>query len=505
MNATIQRGCCAMFHQRGNWTWRMRHLHSAALDHFRSIMGDRGVAITEDALSSVNVDWTGNFKGDATAVLAPASTTEVSKVLSYCNDHCLPVVPMGGNTGLTGGAVPGTGEAVLSFARMNKILGFQEGGVVVCESGCILEALDGFVAERGFRMPLDLGAKGSCQIGGNLATNAGGLRFLRYGSLRGSVLGLEAVLPDGTIVDCLKTLRKDNTGYDLKQLFIGSEGTLGAITKVAIQCVPSSTAVNTLLLAVSNFAAVHEVYSMAHKHLAEVLSAFEFFDAQSMELAMQHIPEAQDPFRQRWPIYVLVETSGSNDAHDVEKLEAFVEACSSSSQFEDAVIAQDMQQAQNIWQIREGISESLNKHGRVHKYDMSMAPAQMYDLVEEVKSRLDGVSEEIVVAGYGHYGDGNLHLNVSDGRRGHQQDVQDALEPFVYEWVKQAGGSVSAEHGIGLLKRDVIHFSRSPAELTLMRQIKRLLDPNGIMNPGKVLPGAISSAARYDCMVDVDH
>ncbi|XP_026304838.1 D-2-hydroxyglutarate dehydrogenase, mitochondrial isoform X3 [Piliocolobus tephrosceles] len=355
-------------------------------------------------------------------------------------------------------------------------------GILVCQAGCILEELSRYVEERDFIMPLDLGAKGSCHIGGNVATNAGGLRFLRYGSLHGTVLGLEVVLADGTILDCLTSLRKDNTGYDLKQLFIGSEGTLGVITAVSILCPPKPRAVNVAFLGCPGFAEVLQTFSTCKGMLGEILSAFEFMDAVCMQLVGRHLHLASPV--QESPFYVLIETSGSNAGHDAEKLGSFLEHALGSGLVTDGTMATDQTKVKMLWALRERITEALSRDGYVYKYDLSLPVERLYDIVTDVRARLGPHAKHVV--GYGHLGDGNLHLNVT--AEAFSPSLLGALEPHVYEWTARQQGSVSAEHGVGFRKRDVLGYSKPPEALQLMQQLKALLDPKGILNPYKMLP-----------------
>jgi FAD/FMN-containing dehydrogenase len=276
--------------------------------------------VESSELDMFNNDWMNKYHGKSTCVLKPKSTKEVSEIVKYCAERKLAIVPQGGNTGLVGGGVPVFDEVIINLGAMNKVRSFDDvSGTLVCDAGCILESLDNKVAEKGYMMPLDLGAKGSCHIGGNVATNAGGLRFLRYGSLHGSVLGLEVVLPNGKVLDGLSTLRKDNTGFDLKQLFIGSEGSIGLITGVSIVTPKRPTAVNVAVFAVDSFEHVQNVFSRVKSHCGEILSAFEFFDSQSMQMVKAHATSGvKDPFQEIHPFYILIETSGSRKEHDDE-------------------------------------------------------------------------------------------------------------------------------------------------------------------------------------------
>ncbi|KAL8743479.1 MAG: hypothetical protein Q9190_004179 [Brigantiaea leucoxantha] len=405
----------------------------------------------------------------------------------------LAVVPQGGNSGLVGGSVPVFDEIVVSTSRMNNIRSFDPvSGALVLDAGCILETVDHFLAEKNHAFPLDLGAKGSCQIGGNVATNAGGLRLLRYGSLHGNVLGLEVVLPDGTIVDDLTVLRKNNTGFDIKQLFIGSEGTIGIITGISILCPQRPKAVNVAFFGLENFGQVQKAYREAKQQLSEILSAFELMDGQSQDL-VQKVTNKQRPLEGNHPFYCLVETSGSNAGHDNEKLEKFLEYVMENDIVSDGVVAQDETQIRSLWSWREGIPECLGHWGGTYKYDVSIPLTDLYQLVEDIKERLtaadligDNDSYPVVgVVGYGHMGDSNLHLNVATRR--YDRKLEGKLEPFIYEWISKRKGSISAEHGLGLQKKPYIAYSQSQTKIELMKQVKRLYDPNGIMNPYKYI------------------
>ncbi|WVR05081.1 hypothetical protein IAU60_002093 [Kwoniella sp. DSM 27419] len=436
-------------------------------------------------LETYNVDWMNKYHGHSQVVVKPRDTQEVAKVVKWCSDACVPIVPQGGNTGLVGGSTPMHDELVLSLSSLNSIRSFDPvSGVLIVDAGVILEQADNYLAERGFIFPLDLGAKGSCQVGGNVATNAGGLRLLRYGSLRGSVLGLEVVLPDGRVWDGLSGLRKDNTGYDLKQLFIGSEGSIGVITAVSILCPRRPASTNVAVFSLPTYSACLEVFAEAKRHLGEILSAFEMFDGASYEAVKAHsavkgvVPEASEG-----DFYCLVETGGSDATHDQEKLSSLFESLLSSSLILDGVLAQDTTQIRDLWKVRESCPEALSKSGKAYKYDLSVPVDKMYELVERMRQQLKGNERIKGVAGFGHMGDGNLHLNVVAEE--FSDEVQRAIEPFVYELVAEYNGSISAEHGLGAMKAPYISYSQSATSIDLMRQIKRVFDPKGIMNPYK--------------------
>ncbi|KAJ2160010.1 D-lactate ferricytochrome c oxidoreductase [Coemansia sp. RSA 552] len=473
----------------------------ADVEQFQRMTGTGGVLATPAVggsadtveLEGFNADWLNKYRGQSQVVLRPKTTQEVSEILRYCNDQRIAVVPQGGNTGLVGGSVPVHDEVVLSLRNLNSVRSYDDvSGVLVCDAGCVLEELEYYVGARNHVMPLDLGAKGSCHIGGNVATNAGGIRFLRYGSLHGSVLGLEAVLADGTVLDNLSTLRKDNTGYDLKQLFIGSEGSLGVITGVSMSTPRKPSSVNVAVLGVPSYKAVQQAFAAARQQCGEVLSAFEFWDASCMGAVLKH-QSLQHPLSDDYPFYVLVETSGSNQAHDDEKLTALLEDLMERGVVEDGALAQDATQIARMWSMREGIPESLGKTGPTYKYDVSIPIPVLYDVVGDIGKRLkkaglfgSGADDPVkLVCGYGHIGDSNLHLNIVADK--FQDRVTNVFEPYVYEWVSSHRGSISAEHGVGLMKRDYLGYSKTPEMIDYMKRIKNVFDPNHILNPYKVV------------------
>ncbi|XP_036410195.1 D-2-hydroxyglutarate dehydrogenase, mitochondrial isoform X2 [Megalops cyprinoides] len=369
---------------------------------------------------------------------------------------------------------------------MNRVLSFDHvSGILTCQAGCVLENLSSYLEERDYIMPLDLGAKGSCHIGGNVATNAGGLRLLRYGSLRGTVLGLEVVLADGKILNCLATLRKDNTGYDLKQLFIGSEGTLGVITAVSILCPRKPRAVNVAFLGCSTFQQLLETFQRCRGMLGEILSAFEFLDSACMRLLEKHL-KLVNPITES-PFYIVIETAGSNAAHDEEKLHSFLEEVMESSLVTDGTVATEEAKIKALWALRERVTEALTHDGYTYKYDISLPVEKIYQLVTDMREHLGDRAKNVV--GYGHVGDGNLHLNITSPAK--DPALLAAIEPYVYEWTAACRGSISAEHGLGLKKKNYIHFSKAPEAVALMGDIKSMLDPRGILNPYKTLPDSL--------------
>ncbi|XP_063965292.1 D-2-hydroxyglutarate dehydrogenase, mitochondrial-like [Lytechinus pictus] len=461
---------------------KFSQLTDADVTFFDNLLDGR-IITDQDELEGANTDWLRICKGSSRLLLRPKTTDEVSQILSYCHSRNLAVVPQSGNTGLVGGSIPLFDEIIISTTLMNQVISIDDtSGVLVAQAGCVLEKLDEAVSEKGLVMPLDLGAKGSCCIGGNVSTNAGGLRLLRYGSLHGTVLGIEAVLADGRIMDCLTSLSKDNTGYDLKQLFIGSEGTLGIVTGVAIKCPQRPKAVNLAFLGVTDFENVKRTFKESKKNLSEILSACEIMDHASMQVVVNQLgltnPVSEHPF------YMLIETSGSNSTHDEEKLNTFLEDALSTGFVSDGTVATDVSKITALWSLRERVAEGLLKLGWCFKYDLTVPINDFYRLVEETRHRLDGTNATVV--GYGHVGDENLHLNAVTPE--YDANVHALLEPFVYEWTSERRGSVSAEHGLGFLKRNYIGLSKTAEAVHIMQGMKGLLDPKGILNPYKVLP-----------------
>ncbi|CAH0383943.1 unnamed protein product [Bemisia tabaci] len=454
---------------------------------FERIVSKNQILTDPSDVEPYNIDWLKMVCGYSSVVLKPRNTEEVSEILKFCNDENIAVCPQGGRTGVVGGSVPVFDEVIVSTQLMNKIISIDPiTGVLICQAGCVLENLDSALNEKGLTMPLDLGAKGSCHIGGNVSTNAGGIRYLRYGSLHGNVLGIEAVKADGKILDCLGTMKKDNTGYHLKNLFIGSEGTLGLVTKVAIKCPPKPKAVNVAFIGLESFENILSVFQLAKSELAEVLSAFEMMDAPSMHSVVD-VYHVKSPV-EKCPFYALIETSGSNASHDEEKLTSFLEKGMAEGLIIDGTVTGEPSRMLNLWQLREGIPEAIlhsKENCYVYKYDISLPPQQFYQIVDECKKRLEGKNYSLC-CGYGHVGDCNLHLNVSIPE--YSPEITNILEPFVFEWTAHYGGSISAEHGIGFKKTQYLHLSKTAESIEVMRQLKQVFDPKGILNPYKVLP-----------------
>ncbi|KAH9946782.1 FAD-binding domain-containing protein [Amylocystis lapponica] len=479
---------------------QFRSVTESDLAHFSKILPSSAILSTLSSASTpaselepFNNDWMNKYHGKSTTVLKPRTTSEVSEIVKWCNEHKIAVVPQGGNTGLVGGGVPIEDELVISLANMSNIRSFDDAsGILVADAGCVLQSLSDYLVPFNHIIPLDLGAKGSCHIGGNVSTNAGGLRLLRYGSLHGSVLGLEVVLPNGTILDQLTALRKDNTGYDLKQLFIGAEGTLGIVTGVSILASSAPQASNNAMLALPHFDNVLPLYKEVKRQLSEILSAFEFIDRRAYDLAVKHGQgRALEPADvEGAECFVLVETSGSNREHDEEKLNNLLTSLMEADTplINTGVLATSPAQFNSLWAIREGLTESVGKEGKAYKYDISIPLHKFQEVIDITREhiRAKGLLHENAVKhvlGYGHVGDGNLHLNIV--ANAYTPEIEAALEPFVYELVASYKGSISAEHGIGFMKTHALHYSKNAESIKWMKKIKDLFDPNGIMNPGK--------------------
>jgi FAD/FMN-containing dehydrogenase len=423
-------------------------------------------------------DWRKQYSAAAECVVRPASTQEVAQVVALCARDNIAVVPQGGNTGLVGGSVP-TGarrEIVLALGRMNRIRALDVlNDTATVEAGCVLAAVQRAAEEAGRLFPLSLAAEGSCQIGGNLSTNAGGVNVLRYGTARDQVLGLEVVLPDGQVWDGLRGLRKDNTGYDLKQLFLGAEGTLGVITAAVLRLYPRPTASATAWIALASPRQAVELLAALRERLGERISAFELVSRSCLEAVLSHVADLRDPLGTPHPWYVLAEFADSGAPEELHERVAQALAA------REAVLAQSGEQSRSLWRIRESIPEA--QFANV-KHDISLPISRIPEFVALADQALNSAFEKTDIYCFGHVGDGNLHYNVGPARL---VDKRDAVNSIVYGVVERLGGSISAEHGLGQLKREAIRGHKQPLELELMRALKAALDPKGLMNPGKVL------------------
>ncbi len=445
-------------------------------------------------LSAWEVDWRKRFAGKAHAVVRPGSTAEVAAVVAACRAHGAPIVTQGGNTGLVGGSVPDASgrQVLLSTSRLNRIRHVDRANLAMTvEAGCVLQAVQEAAADAGLLFALSLAAEGSCSIGGNLATNAGGTQVVRYGNARDLCLGLEVVTAAGEIWDGLSALRKDNTGYDLRDLFIGSEGTLGIITAATLKLHPRPAAVMTALATLPSLEAAIELLGLAHARLGPGLTGFEAMNAFSLDLVRKHFPAQRLPLP-RAPWTVLVEQSDAEgEAHGSSMLESLLAAAVERGLIDDAVVASSLEQANALWHLRESIPLAQSTEGQNIKHDISLPASLIGEFVAATDAALATAFPGIRLVDFGHLGDGNLHYNVQCPEGGDAGEFlarhEHAVNAIVYDAVAARGGSFSAEHGVGALKRDELVARKSPVAVALMRSVKRALDPDGVLNPGRVL------------------
>ncbi|MBT6117517.1 MAG: FAD-binding oxidoreductase [Rhodospirillaceae bacterium] len=467
-----------------------------ALARIREIVGPKGWIDDAKTMAPHLLDERKMFTGTARAIVRPASTEEVAAVVSVCAEAGIPIVPQGGNTSLVGGSVPDEGwdGILLSLGRMNRIRAIDPlNHTITVEAGCILAAIQDAADEADRLFPLSLGAEGTCQIGGNLSTNAGGTGVLRYGNARELTLGIEAVLPDGQVWNGLKGLRKDNTGYDLKQLFIGGEGTLGIITAAVLKLFPKPKTRATALVALAEIDKAGALLSRMRAATGDQVTGFELMPRNAIELAIRHVPDTVDPLTEPYEFCCLIElTSADPEARLGEALEGALGAAFEEGEITDAVIAASEDQADRLWFIREAIPIAQKVEGGGIKHDISVPVSQVTAFIREATKRIHADSPDIRIFAFGHLGDGNVHYNLCwpDGQRDQREAFLARWEHFnriVHDLVTEMGGSISAEHGIGRLKKDELAHYAAPVELEMMRKIKAALDPQGLMNPGRVL------------------
>lgn len=448
-----------------------------------SVLSPSQVRTDTDTLHEWGRDWTRAAEPAPAAVVFPETTDDVIAVVRLANSEGLKLVPSGGRTGLSGGAVAADGEVVVSFDRMNRVLEFSPADrLLSCEAGVITRTVQDFARERGLCYPVDFASSGSSQIGGNIATNAGGIKVIRYGLTRDWIAGLRVVTGAGDLLDCNHGLVKNATGYDLRHLFVGSEGTLGFIVEADVRLAPAPAPQTVMLLAVAEFPRLIDVLSLLQHQVA--LSAFEFFSDLALEKVVMH-RELKRPLAEAAPFYALVEF----DTADLASATAAYETAVAEGWVSDGVVSQSQGQAAALWSFREGISESIAQF-TPYKNDVSVRVSLLPEFLEEANALVTESYPEFEVCWYGHIGDGNLHLNILKPPELSLADFYarcHAISPSLFELVSQRAGSISAEHGVGLLKRDFLDYSRSAAEIEIMRALKSVLDPNQIMNPGKLL------------------
>jgi FAD/FMN-containing dehydrogenase len=467
----------------------------AAVERLRALLGPTGWVADAEAAERHLVDWRGVYRGPALLVARPGTTAEVAAVVRECAAAGIAVVPQGGNTGLVGGSVPDPAQRpqiLLSLARLNRVRALDAADfTITVEAGCVLADVQKAAEAADRLFPLSLAAEGSCQIGGNLATNAGGIQVLRYGMARDLVLGLEVVLPDGTVWDGLTRLRKDNTGYDLKQLFIGAEGTLGVITAAALKLFPRPRAVETAFVAVRDPAAAIALLARARAGTGDAVTAFELIHRNILDLVFANIPDTADPLAARHEWYVLTEAFGADDGGALRAaLEAVLAQAHEDGLVIDATLADSVARRQALWKLREAMADAQKSEGVPIRHDVAVPVSRVPEFLDRAFAACRREIPEGRVIAFGHAGDGNIHFNILQPRGGDAAAFQAELprvNRIVHDIVAGFGGSISAEHGIGRMRRDELARYEPPAALALMRAVKRALDPGNVMNPGKVL------------------
>ena len=466
---------------------------AALLDALRAAVGAEQVR-TEGDLTAWELDWRKRFRGRALAVVRPADTAQVAAVVQACVAHRVGLVTQGGNTGLVGGSVPDASgsQVLLSLARLNRIRAIDPANLTMTvDAGCVLQAVQEAAAARGLLFPLSLAAEGSCTLGGNLATNAGGTQVLRYGNARELCLGLEVVTAGGEVWDGLSGLRKDNTGYDLRDLYIGSEGTLGVITAATLKLYPQPAAVTTALAAVPTLDAAVGLLQLAQARLAAGLTGFEVMNRQSLDLVRAHMPQFAQPLPAADWTVLMEQSDSEGDAHAQALFESVLETALERGLITDAAVAANLEQSKAMWQLREAVPSAQALEGQNIKHDVALPISNLARFVEQADAALLRAFPSIRLVNFGHLGDGNLHYNVQ-APDGEAADAfmaahEHAVNTLVFDAVGAHGGSFSAEHGIGALKRDELALRKSPVALELMRAVKQALDPLNLMNPGRML------------------
>jgi FAD/FMN-containing dehydrogenase len=456
----------------------------------KEIVGEGGWTSDPAELEPHLTEWRDRWRGETLIMVSPDTTGKVAAVVSACRDARVGIVPQGGNTGLCGGAIPDSSgqQVLLSLSRMNRIRKIApDDHSIVVEAGCTLASVQQAAADAGRSFPLSLAAEGSCQIGGNLSTNAGGINVLRFGTARDQALGLEVVLADGAVWDGLKSLRKDTAGYDLKQLFIGSEGTLGIITAAALRLYPPMDHTETALVALDSPARAVALLSELRYKLNDQLVAFELIPDRALRYVERHIDGCRAPLGSASPWFALIETASAFAGDGLQQALGQALACDTIS---DAVVAQSHSQRDELWRLRHGISEAQKREGASLKHDISVPVGAVAQFIDTATNAVMAAAPGTRVVAFGHVGDGNIHFNLSQPRDADSAAFlakRSALQRIVHDVAVDLGGSVSAEHGVGQAKREELLHYKSETEITLMRRLKTALDPDGILNPGKVI------------------
>ena len=459
------------------------------------LLGPRGFTRDAEIVEPWLTDWRGRFTGKALGMASPASTQEVSSLVRLCASHRVPIVPQGGNSGMSGGATPDDSGAsvILSLRRMNAIRRVDAmEGQATCEAGVILQSLHEEAARHRMRFPLTLGGKGSATIGGLISTNAGGTQVLRHGTMRAQVLGLEAVLADGSVLDTLVPLKKDNRGFDLKQLLIGSEGTLGIVTAATVRLLPEPAERLVAWAGLASLQEARQLLQRAQRSAGHVLEGFEVLPSHSLDAVLAHLPDARSPLSASHAWHALVELVGGEADNLVETMETLLADAIEDGLVEDAVLAANEAQAEAFWLLRDSIAPAERAIGPAMQHDISVPVADMADFVETVSPLVEQRFPGTSAVAFGHLGDGNIHFHVlapAGAVRGEWEETEGkAISSFVHDQVSRWKGSISAEHGIGQMKRDELGRLGDPAALAVMRSIKQALDPLGLLNPGKLVP-----------------
>ncbi len=470
--------------------------HRAAFERIKEAVGDKGWSTDPVVLAPRLVEERGLWRGRAAMLVQPATAGEVAAVVRLCAEHDIAIQPQGGNTSLCGGSVPSEDFAgiVLALGRLNRIRAVDPvNNTITVEAGCILADIQRAAAECNRLFPLSLGAEGSCQIGGNLSTNAGGTGVLRYGNARELMLGLEVVLPDGTLWDGLRGLRKDTTGYALRHLFVGAEGTLGIITAAVMKLFPLPTDRQTAFAAVPSPEAAVTLLNRLQDATGEAVTGYELIARICLDMVLKHVPATSDPFgASAYPYYVLVELSGQGPEGRLRgPLETTLAAAQEDGVLHDAILAQSLEQARAFWRLRETIAEAQKFEGGSIKHDVAVPVSRVAEFLRRAGAAVEAAIPGVRVVAFGHVGDGNIHFNLSQPVAGWTRErflgQWDPMSRMVHDIVMDLGGTFSAEHGIGRLKRaELVHY-RPAVEIDLMRRLKTALDPGNIMNPGKVL------------------
>lgn len=466
----------------------------AALDALARLLGPKGFTDDPQTMAPWLTDWRGKYHGAAAAMLSPETTADVAAIVHLCADHRIALVPQGGNSGMVGGATPdpsGT-QLLLSMRRLNRVRAIDaDAQIAVVEAGVILENFHNAALAKGLRFPLTLGGKGSATIGGLVSTNAGGTQVLRHGTMRALVAGIEAVLPDGSIFDGLAALKKDNRGYDLKQLLCGAEGTLGVITAASLRLVPAQTARTTAWIGLGSPDDALLLLRQLDTALGNALEGFEIIPHDCLDAVLRHIPQTRAPLADRHPWYVLIELAGVEDISLTTSLQIALAAALDDGLIQDVVIANSERESDDFWRLRDSISEAERADGPAIQHDISVPVDLMPRFIADNPHRLAHAFPGVRAVSFGHLGDGNIHHHVQPpaGIEGTAWLAQhgEELSHIVYSHVVEMGGSISAEHGIGQMKRDVLAALDSPARLTALRGIKAGLDPLGLFNPGKLI------------------